>query len=837
MNRRSTICLAAILLALLAPAILRAQTLARLAHDTAPDLPHTRPVKEVPPPASSQHHPPLRESALARLAARAFFVDSNLERARVLSARAIAHDPQDAAALFVRMEVAGLQADEAEVVRAATALCEVGTGAPHDLRVRLAALRLRESAANTAAFREVIPRLQTLLANSSESSPDLREALLSAAMDGVSGLDPYALSRAAGVLTDWRIVGPLGLHPLLDQQPISPSDDLSDISYQNHRVENFAFPDGRIVLPQYFSRRGVFYAATNFSSLTAGTWTVGVQSAGPVEVYADGQRILRADGQSSASAEFAVIPGPHHILLKFVASATPLRVAVNKTTEAAPVVLPRKISPQELTYLLAAGHYAAGEVALAAAQLENLPGGSNSAALQFLLAQSQTKLYPTTSDTVTMWDKLVSLAPTAWGADLALSRIALQNGDPSGAFRLASQVLAAWPASAAALDTLTAALSGSQPLADVNAASLWPQSIAVHPSCSNLHGAIRFDREHGQVAAARAAQQKLDGCAPESLDYAQSLSKDGDHTAAARSLERLLAAAPLNRAARQMLVRELQLSGDDEAAQRAAAEWLHIAPNAENYHRLAALVPAEADDDVSPRTFSAGKDFYLPYRRDAATIARQTANTPAAADIQVLLDDHVAILRPDGSVSLYVHRAQRALTQQATAQLSETNLPRDAQVLALRIVHADGSTAALNNSTAALSPGDAIDEEYILHYAGDGGIPEHAEAFQFVFGSFGRQVLYSRFAVLVPADRADRGVVIATGDAPAMTSTLRDGMLERMWDQRPLPEKDDPSAARTDSGLAIIRVVEQENGWVEPSSAEHRHRIETIHPGPRPEDS
>ena len=774
MNRHFALVFVAVLLALAVPAALPAQTLARLAHDTTPDLPPSTTIsKETATPRSA----PLRESPLSRLAARAFFVDSNLGRARQLSERALARNPQDSEALFVRMEVAGMQADGAEELRTALALCQLGTGASSDPRVRLAEVRLREAAANTPAFRKTIPPLQALLAISSGPSPDLYEALLNAAMDGAPGLDPYAISRTAGILTDWRIVGPLGLHPLLDQQPVSPNDDLSHASYLNRPVENFAFPDGSIVLPDYLSHRGVFYAATNFSALTAGSWTVQSQARGALELYVDGRRVLRADaGHSSAS--FAAVPGPHRVLLKFAASATPLRIAVNRTMDEARVLLPKNSSLQELTYLLAVEDYVSGQFGTAAAQITSLPSSSDSAPLQYLLAQAK-KPSPTTSDTTTTWEE----PPAASQGDTAKS---------------------------------------------------WSQAIAAHPSCKVLLGAMRFYREQGQLAAASAAQQKLDGCAPESLDYAQSLSNDGAHPAAARSLERLLAAAPLNREARRMLVRELQLAGQDEAAEQAATEWLRIAPNAEDYHRLAARFSADVTGDDPSSNSAVDKNFYQPYRRDAAAIARQTAN-PRSADTQMLLADHVAIVRPDGSVSLYVHTARRVSTSAAAAQLGDVKLPRDAQTLALRIVHADGSISPISSTeqTCTLSPGDTIDEEYVLNYAGDGGIPEHAEAFQFVFGSFNEQVLDSRFVVLMPADRADRGVVIATGEAPSMTVRLRHGMVERMWEEAPAEN----TAGAFAASLAIVRVVEQENGWSEPSSAEHRHRIETIHPGPRPEDS
>ncbi len=148
-------------------------------------------------------------------------------------------------------------------------------------------------------------------------------------------------------------------------------------------------------------------------------------------------------------------------------------------------------------------------------------------------------------------------------------------------------------------------------------------------------------------------------------------------------MQRLLAAAPLNRSARSMLVRELQLAGDDAAAQRAAAEWLRVAPNAENYHRLAA---SEADEPVADWQRER-REFYLPYRRDAMPAARQSATKEFAGAAVVLLDDHVAIARPDGSVSLYVHTATRLLDQprsgsdyaRHSARRSGTGVAHDSQ--------------------------------------------------------------------------------------------------------------------------------------------------------------
>src|SRR6185369_4823512 len=88
----------------------------------------------------------------------------------------------------------------------------------------------------------------------------------------------------------------------------------------------------------------------------------------------------------------------------------------------------------------------------------------------------------------------------------------------------------------------------------------------------------------------------------------------------------------------------------------------------------------------------------------------------------VLLDDHVAIARPDGGVSLYVHTARR-LASQLAAQSVIATVPRGAQVLMLRILHLDGSVTAIDAATLApANAGDTIDAEYVVHFAGDGGI-------------------------------------------------------------------------------------------------------------------
>ena len=742
------------------------------------------------------------------------------------------------------MEVAAMEADETTMLNTALRLCEAGSGAKQDARIRLAAARVRESAANTPEFRAAIPQVQALLVNSSEDWSELNTALLNAAMDGVPGLDPEAIARASGILTQWRILGPLGQHSLfdMDQMPISPNDDLERSSYDNRAVENFQFPSGVISVPPYLSPRGIFYAATRFASLSPATWTVRTDSAGPLEVYVDGKPVLRHDAAlrgtlAPSSATFEVPAGPHRVLAKFARTASPLSIAISPSTPDVSTPIRANLSVEELTYELAAWAYAAGEFRTAIEQINALPSASGSAALQFLLAQSWTHAESTAVEAPHAWTRLQLLAPGALAADRALGQWALASDRFVEAAKLARHVLAANPKDVQALETLSGAFDRDPALEDSAGEVwlVWSRRLAEHPSCETSNKAMTFYRGQGQFAEAAVAQEKLDGCAPESLAYAQSLATQGRHAEATSALQQLLAAAPLNRSARLMLIRELQFAGDDSAAESAADAWLRIAPNASDYRRLAAAKSSyDPPADAQP--------FYAPYRRAAARAMPETASAQFPTTPVILLNDRVAMLRPDGSVSMYVHTTTRLSNVEDIPRFEGPTLPHGAQLLQLQTLHGDGSVTPIklepqnpHRPQPDFSPGDAIDEEYVVNYAGDGGIAEHPEVFQFVFGRFDVKVLSSRFVVLTPG-QADHGVVIASSDAPRLVSRSQNAMLARIWERNEVSVTTGGLVLPSKS-LAIVRVVEQDNDWTVPSDAEHHRRIETIHRGPRFEES
>ncbi len=830
------------------------QTIARLNHELEMDRTHVSAESHLPRRTTQSAKPekPLIETPLSRGAARALFVQSDLRGSRSLAARALRQNPSDAEALFVQMEAAALQADDAAMLDSAVRLCELAGGPQPDARVLLAAVRLREAAANTREFRKQIPRIQAVLANSQGNWPDLHAALLAAAMDGAPGLEARVVSRAAGILTEWRIVGPLGQQAVTDLGGVRApeSDSLSRANYAGHAAEDFQFSDGVVRLPEYLARRGAFYATSSFASLTSGAWQLQAETAGMLTVMIDGRLVLRQDpltqhGTATLTETIDLSPGPHRVRVTCTGPAAAFRIRVTPEIAEASALVRNHVSTQELAYELAAQDYAEGDNQAVVEQFQAMPSSMTSAAWVFLLAQAETHdhLVMTKMEGAAGWRKLLRLAPGALAADVALARVAAASKDYAQATVYARRVLALHPSNDAALEVLTDVFAKASIQAGVSRVQVdqaWAERLSEHPSCEAGQAAVAYYGARGEMERAASAQRALEDCAPESLAYAKSLAEQGRHGESAQALRKLLSNSPLNRSARLMLVRELQLAGQDLEAQQAAVEWLHIAPNAESYRRMGARQEAAATGD--PSTASVQEPFYASYRRDVLPLARESSDE-RGRDATLLLDDHVAVARPDGSVSLYVHRTTRVLSEAAAVQYAQGTLPEDAQLLQAHVVRGDGGVNEARPETGgrslgfgALLPGDTIDEEYVVNYTGDGGIAEHSEAFQFVFGSFEMPIVRARFVVLTIAEQADQGVVIATGDAPKMTKGLDNGMLARVWEKDAGTTTANASAADS-SGLPIVRVVEQENGWTVPRNAERQRRIETIHPGPRFEES
>lgn len=160
------------------------------------------------------------------------------------------------------------------------------------------------------------------------------------------------------------------------------------------------------------------------------------------------------------------------------------------------------------------------------------------------------------------------------------------------------------------------------------------------------------------------------------------------------------------------------------------------------------------------------------------------------------------------------------MNEDGADQFRALAVPEGGQLLTARVV---------NNAhplPSALKAGDEVEEEYVVNYTGDGGMIAHPEAFQYVFNDFDFPLLDSRFIVLSPSNQSP-GYVIASGPVPDSTVEYADGLRAQIWQKSVEP------AAANALSPAIVRVVENENGWSIPPSVERKRILETIHPGPR----
>ncbi len=796
------------------------------------------------------HKPRTAVSPLTAQARQALFEDSQLGRARELARQLLARNPADVEALFIQMEAAALEADTSAELQSALSLCELRGAAQRDPRVTIAVARLLHLAANTEDFRAAVPRIQALLAHPRGPhlhAAGLRAALLAAAADGAPGIDMEKVAREAGVLTHWRVAGPFGHYPNLefDQHWAPERDALQHASSDGRAVERLHFADGTFRLPDYFARGGVFYASAVLPA-AARSSLVRVESRGTLEVLVDGTLALRKDDRFRSTPEIAwstlrLGAGAHHVVVKFLAPASPFRVTFMAAPELAP---PTRRTPidyaPEAAYVAAARKYWAGDYNRVITDLDNAKM-RGSALADFLVYQAWTQVAEDSPEAAAMLNAALQAAPEATAAEYELAARAYAADRIDEALTRLQRVIGA----------RKNFLPGQELMARMAIRLNWPVlaegamagQVRAHPSCDVLMREYKFLARHARYENARDMRRRLADCAPDTLAYARSLSESGEHGKAAGAAEAVVARDPLDRGARELLVRELAWSGQAEKARAAALELAALAPNSERYQRMAEVAAANPEallDAAGAR--SAGRDgFYAKYRRDGVAMVASTNDRKFSGGPAVMLvNDRVARLWEDGSVSVYVHKLTRVLDRDGIEKYGEASLPRGAQVLELRTIQADGtvvepelSSRKASVSMPALAAGDAIDEEYVVNYPGRGGIAAHAQAFRHSFGSFDAPILYSRFVAIVPA--ADTGVRAesAPGIAPPRTETAGRTRVWS-WKRSDIPQSvEEVATARGEVLPDAMLEAEFHGGWTEARARFRDALVDALRAGPR----
>jgi hypothetical protein len=749
-------------------------------------------------PAAKGGRPPLASDGLLQK----FLLDFDLPAAGRQAEMRLRHNPADSIALFVRMEAAELEDRPEAVLDSALRLCSL----PAEGRLQeLASGRILQHAANTRAFHSVLRRVKAASALRNGCGFNLKLALVAAAMDGQSRIDLDQAAHSAGLLTHWRIAGPFGHYDNIDFERRWPAelDQLSRQQYSNETsesaadsqkkkaaagassllsTERFWFRDGMLSLPEYFSGPGVFYAAGEVEIFVHQIYRIEALSAGAYRVFVDGKEALPHDARSIAapsrnSAALQLRPGRHRVLVKFTADATPLSIAVHPQQDCC-------IQRQGGAGIYAcglSGHCPASAVGVkpahaeTAAALESyiealtayfrgdfiamaglLDAGPDTAAgtTQYLRALLYSAAEEHSPRADAAWKSISAAQPSALLARLKSQENAAARGRSDEARQEAMSILAARPESEIALQ-MAVNLSRGQ----AEAPALLARLLELHPACARLVDAVKFYSTAAEQDRARQLEQQLSTCAPESLQYARVLSEAGRHGAAAAYLQQLIVKNPLHRAARRLLVEQLVLSGQQSAARLQARQLHDLAPNARSYSRLA-RDPESVQDSRSRRAagFPQNHEFYAPYRRDALELVRASAQRSfSGGPAVVLLSDKVIQFQPEGEVSVYVHRITRPLNKDGISRYGEVALPRGADLLELRTIKPSGqiiepelAQQKPTISMPALEPGDAIEEEYVVHYAELGPAP--AGAMAHVFGSFDAPILFSRMVLLGPPE-------------------------------------------------------------------------------------
>lgn len=778
---------------------------------------------------------------------RAFFEHSLLDTSREQARRALTRNPRNLDALFVEMEAAALEADSPAVLDAAVRILAL-PAAQHDERAEIAAERVNELAANTREFAQALPRVTALLSHQNAQTSVLRAALVKAGMDGLRGISVDVAAKAAGFLTDWRAAGPFGEYANLDfNRAFAPQEDMLMGSASNGRaIELFRFSDGKFRLPEYFGHDGVFYAMSE-TQVSGGTFDVSVESAGTLEVFIDGKSVLRHDSRFRSVPQSAVVPvrldrGTHKVLVKFVGSAEPFRIAVVR--HETPAKTSAIAYAPEAEYVAAARKFWAGDFAGAVEGFEQLRSEHESAAGDWMLYRAWMSAEKEAPETTSLLASVLRLTPEALAAEYEMAKQNYAAGRMEEALSHLSKVLGKRAYFAPAEDLMgDIAVRLHMPVRAANAMEIL---VDLHPACDILRRAQHFFAHQALYDRARQIDADLSECGTDTVAYADSLSDSGRHQEAAAAAQQVVAHNPLDRGARETLARELALAGDGDAARKTINELAAMSPNSQQYRRMAAAAQTDPlallDDSSAEAQATDAQSFYASYRRDGVNVVNEAKNRHfSGGPALILLDDQISRVWPDGTVSVYTHRITRALDRGGVERYGEVSVPAGAQVLELRTIRADGtvvepemSPEKATVSMPGLLPGDAVDEEYVVRYRADDG--NYASAFAHTFGSFNAPTLASRFILLTPNDA--REIVEASTSAPSMTESRLGEVQARSWEMKNIAQSVEETASASGDILPTVRISPAlQRGWEDVRDDARQIAVDAEKIGPRVESA
>ena len=192
-----------------------------------------------------------------------------------------------------------------------------------------------------------------------------------------------------------------------------------------------------------------------------------------------------------------------------------------------------------------------------------------------------------------------------------------------------------------------------------------------------------------------------------------------------------------------------------------------------------------------------GRTAFESFRNDTLSIIEEAKKRPPTkgADSELLLDQLMVRLFPDGSQMRYTHLITRVLTKEGVDAESELQLPEDLEILELRTIKADGQVLypadireKASISLTGVSVGDFIDEEHIEYLPPAYYDPDGLDAaMTFIFQNVDRIYHHSELVLIYPESLAPEPVLLSRNMPIEPEITIEDGLRIVRWLTNDLP--------------------------------------------------
>jgi len=281
--------------------------------------------------------------------------------------------------------------------------------------------------------------------------------------------------------------------------------------------------------------------------------------------------------------------------------------------------------------------------------------------------------------------------------------------------------------------------------------------------------------------------KKRAGIFPEQVYYPYAIARLygqlGDHAAQREWFSKTLEIHPTNRQALLAMVNLDCFEGKLDSAMDRLRAHLAIEPgDAEFRQRLSHLE---------------GRTAFEAFRVNTQEVIEEAKQKPptTGADSELLLDQLMVRLFPDGSQMRYTHLVTRVLTKEGVDSESELQLPENLEILELRTIKADGTVLypadireKSSLSLTGVSVGDFIDEEHIEYLPPAYYDPDGLEAsMNFIFQNVDRLYQHSELVLIYPEGLDPEPVLLSRNMPIEPEITTQDGLRIVRWLTKNLP--------------------------------------------------